>query len=385
MNIQEKTQKKRNDMINLRKHFHKYPELGQQEYKTAKKIREELKRLEIPFISVADTGTIGLIGQGEKVIALRADMDALKIQEKNEVEYASKHPEIMHACGHDAHMAALLGAASILKKAEEELPCTVKLIFQPSEENCKGAKLMTDTGQLNDVDEIFGLHVFGDIPCGVISVEEGPRMATSDIFRVKITGKSGHAGKPHQCQDATLAGAAFVLQLQSIISREMDPVSSAVVTVGQFHSGLQYNVISGEARLEGTVRTFSVKDSKHIENSIKRIAKHTADTYGCLAEVEYISAAHPVVINEKMTTEKAKRVVMKYFPKGTLQTIPKMMLGEDFSIYQQHIPGTFAFVGAGNEEIKRAYPNHHECFDIDERAVIHAAMLYVGYVMETDK
>lgn len=384
MNIRQETEIIRNYVVNLRKHFHMYPELGMQEYETAKRIRQELTNMEIPYINVGETGIIGIIGQGNKVIALRADMDAIRVQEKNEVGYVSKNQGIMHACGHDAHMAALLGAAFILKRHEKELNSTVKLIFQPSEENCKGAKLITEAGHLDHVEEIFGLHVFGDIPCGIINVEEGPRMAASDIFKIKIFGKSGHAGKPHLCHDATVAGAALIMNLQSIVSREMDPVSTAVVTIGQFHAGSQHNVIAGEAYLEGTVRTFSVQNGKMIQKSIKRITKATVDAYNCTADIEYISSAHPAVINDKATVEIASSAANKLFPKEAIRHIPKMMLGEDFSIYQQRIPGTFAFVGAGNEELGRDYPNHHECFNIDEKAVTNATMLYVGYVMESD-
>ncbi|WP_455716628.1 M20 metallopeptidase family protein [Anaerosporobacter sp.] len=371
-----------NYIIRLRKHFHKHPELGMQEFETSKRIKEELAVMEIPFVTAAGTGVIGFIGHGPKVIALRSDMDALRIQEKNEVTYKSEVDGLMHACGHDAHMAAMLGAASILKKHEEELKCTVKLIFQPSEENCLGAKAICDGGHLDDVEEIFGLHVFGDIPCGKISIEEGPRMAASDIFRIRIIGKSGHAGKPQQCVDATIAGAATVMNLQTIISREFDPISSAVVTVGHLVSGTQHNVISGEAFIEGTARTFSTQDCRHIEQSVKRIATNTAETYNAIAHVEYMKSLHPVVMNDKRVTMTALEAAKELFAPEDIISVPKMMLGEDFSIYQQHIPGAFAFVGAGNEELGRAYPNHHECFNIDERAVLVSAQLLIGYVMK---
>lgn len=371
-----------NYIIRLRKHFHKYPELGMEEFETAKRIKEELAVMEVPFVTAASTGVIGFIGHGPRVIALRSDMDALRITEKTGVTYKSTVNGVMHACGHDAHMAALLGAATILKKYEDDLNCTVKLIFQPSEENCLGAKAICDGGHLDDVEEIFGLHVFGDIPCGKISIEEGPRMAASDIFKIRITGKSGHAGKPQQCTDATIAGAATIMNLQSIVSREFDPVHSAVVTVGHFESGTQHNVISGEALIEGTARTFSTADGKHIEQSVKRIAYNTAATYNATAHVEYMRSLHPVVMNNKRVTATVLEAAKELFEEEDIVSIPKLMLGEDFSIYQQQIPGAFAFVGAGNEELGRAFPNHHECFNIDERAVLVSTQLLVGYVMK---
>lgn len=374
-----------NYVVRLRKHFHMYPELGMEEYETSKRIKEELTNMEIPYVAAGETGVIGFIGRGNKVIALRTDMDALRIQEKNEVAYASKHDGIMHACGHDAHMAALLGAADILKRHEDELKCTVKLIFQPSEENCLGAKMICDGGHLDDVEAIFGLHVFGDIPCGKISIEEGPRMAASDIFKIKIKGKSGHAGKPQQCVDATVAGAATVLNLQSIMSREFDPIDSAVVTIGHFTSGTQHNIISGEAYIEGTARTFSHADAKHIEESVKRISISTAACYNASAYIEYKRSLHPVVINDEEVTVIAKEAAKKLFKEEDIIHIPKMMLGEDFSVYQQRVPGVFAFVGAGNESLGRAFPNHHECFNIDEKAVLNSTSLFVGFVMEINQ
>ena len=382
MDIKKEVDMIANYIIRLRKHFHMHPELGMEEFETSQRIKEELVNMEIPFINVGQTGVIGIIGEGEHVIALRADMDALKIQEKNEVAYRSVNPGMMHACAHDAHTAALLGAASVLKKYEHLLHCTIKLIFQPAEELSIGAKMIADSGHLDDVKEIFGVHIFGDIPVGKISIEEGMRMAASDHFLIRIAGKSGHAGKPHQCVDATLAGAALVMNLQSIISREFDPVDSAVLTIGHFSSGTQHNVISGEAFLEGTVRTFSNEAAKHIERSIRRIALNTATTYGAVAHVDYKSSMHPEVRNESRVTEIARRGAAKIFSKDDMVHVPKMMLGEDFSIYQQRIPGTFAFVGGGNEALGRAYPNHHECFNIDEKACLNATMLHVAFAME---
>ena len=382
MDIRKEVDMIANYIIRLRKHFHMHPELGMEEVETAQRIREELANMEIPFIKVGQTGVIGIVGKGDHVIALRADMDALRVQEKNDVAYKSCNDGIMHACGHDAHVAALLGAAAILKKHESELSCTIKLVFQPAEELSLGAKMILDSGNLDDVDAIFGLHVFGDMPVGQISIEEGSRMAASDRFKIHITGKSGHAGKPHQCTDATLVGAAIVMNLQSVISREINPIDSAVVSVGHFESGKQHNVISGEATLEGTVRTFSNETAKHIEASVRRIALSTANTYGAVAHVEYHKSLHPEVKNEAAITQIARSAAEKVFPKESLVHVPRMMLGEDFSIYQQRIPGVFAFVGAGNEALGRAYPNHHECFNIDERACLIGAMLHVAFAME---
>ena len=373
-------------VVKLRKHFHRHPELGLHEYETSKKIKEELDKIGVSYSEIAETGVIAVIGNGEgRKIALRADMDALALTENTGVSYSSQNKGIMHACGHDAHIAALLGAASILKKYEEEISGEVHLIFQPSEENCVGAKLIVEEGALTEIDEIFGLHVFGDIECGKISIEEGPRMASSDIFKIKISGKAGHAGKPHQCIDASVVCAAIVLNLQSIISREINPLESAVVTIGHISSGTQHNIISGEAIIEGTVRSFSVNVAKEIEKSIKRIVYSTAAAYGATAAIDYNLSAHHAVVNDKEATITALDAASKIFKNGELISIPKMMLGEDFSIYQKRIPGVFAFVGAGNDEMGRDYPNHSDKFNIDEKAVVIATALYAAYAFEAVK
>lgn len=385
MDINKEVEQLSNYVVRLRKHFHKHPELSMMEYETSRRIKEELLNMEIPFVAVGETGVIGFVGRGDKVVALRADMDALKIKEKTTVGYKSVNEGVMHACGHDAHMASLLGAADILKRHEGELKCTVKLIFQPSEENCLGARMICDQGHMDDVDVIFGLHVFGDIPCGKISIQSGPRMAASDIFKITIRGRSGHAGKPHQCTDATIAGAALVMNMQTIISREFDPISAAVVTIGHFTSGSQHNIISGEAYIEGTARTFSHEEGRHIEKSVKRIAQNTGQTFNATVDVDYQRSLHPVVINEEKTTEIAVQAAKKLFPEEAFLDLPRMFLGEDFSVYQQRVPGVFAFVGAGNESLGRAFPNHHDQFNIDEKAVVNSTKLFVGFVMEINK
>lgn len=384
VDIKKETKLISNYIINLRKEFHKYPELSMKEYETSKRIKAELKKANIPYVDGVKTEVIATLGKnGDKTIALRADMDALPITENTDAPYTSKNPGIMHACGHDAHMASLLGAALILKKYEDLLPGKIILVFQPSEENSLGAKLVCEHGYLDEVEEIFGLHVFGDIECGKISLESGYRMAASHKFKINIKGKAGHAGKPHQCIDATLVCAATVMNLQSIVSREINPIDSAVITIGHMQSGSTHNIISGEAIIEGTVRVFSPSTAKHIKESIKRVAYSTAASYGATATVEYDISSHPAVINDEEVTEIALNGAKKIFKENQFISVPRMMLGEDFSIYQKKIPGVFAFVGGGNEEIGRDYPNHNEKFNIDENAVLISTKLYLAYVLET--
>lgn len=382
IDIRNETEKINDDLIRLRRHFHKYPELSMKEYKTAEKIRDELDCLGIPYENVGETGIVGTVGQGRHAIALRADMDALQIQEKNECEFVSQNPGIMHACGHDAHMASLLGAAKILKKYEKDLGICIKLVFQPSEENGEGARIIMESGQLSSVKVIFGLHVFSDIPCGIINVEAGERMAAADFFRIRLIGKSGHAGKPHLSRDAAVAGAALLLNLQTIVSREIDPISTAVVTVGHFSAGTQSNIIAGEAVLEGTIRTFSENDTLIVRRAIARISEATSHSYSCRSELEFVGSTNSAVINDASVTEVAESAARKLFPVDSIRKYQKLMLGEDFAVYQKSIPGVFAFVGAGEASQEVVFPNHHERFSIDEQAILNATMLYVGFAVE---
>lgn len=385
MDIKQEVEKVRDYMIDVRRYFHQHPELGLCEYETSHKIKEELDKLQIEYTSAAKTGIVAEIGTGDYVIALRSDMDALKITEANDIPYKSENEGLMHACGHDAHMAALLGAARVLKVHEDKLHVRVRLIWQPSEEDCEGAKRICSEGHLKAVQEIFGLHVFGDMEVGTVSIEPGPRMAATDMFTISIYGRGGHAGKPHQCVDATVVAAAVTLNIQSIISRETNPINSAVITIGRLSSGTQYNIISGEAVLEGTVRTFSESESIRIQEAIKRMACQTAEAYGAKAKVDYRSLRHPAVINDEAISLSAREGAAELLGESTLVHIPKMMLGEDFSFYQQEVPGVFAFVGAGASDADKRFPNHHPLFNIDEEALVISGLLYVMYVFKRQK
>ena len=380
MEIRREIEGMRDYLLNLRHHFHAHPEGSLQEYETSRYIQNQLEAMGIEYHIIGGTGIVGTIGKKGNMIALRADMDALPVREKNQVEYCSRVPGMMHACGHDVHMAGLLGAARLLKRHEEELSCQVRLLFQPGEEVCRGAMLMIEGGALENVKQIFGLHVFADMPFGTVSIEEGPRMAATDVFRIVIQGKSGHAGKPHQCVDATVAAAALVMNLQSIVSRETDPVEPVVLTVGSFHSGTTYNIISGEAVLEGTIRSFSKEAADRVKASIDRTVEATAMTYRASAHVEYRKNTHPAVQNDPEVCRIALRGARKVFPRQAIIKRPQMMLGEDFSNYQLFVPGAFAMLGGGNARADMAYPNHHEKFNVEEDTVLCAAMLYGAYV-----
>lgn len=370
--------------------LHRIPEASLQEYKTSEYIETALRDLGIESFRLDKTGCIALLGgkqtkgklkTGDQAgrpytIALRADIDGLALTEETGLPFSSRHDGFMHACGHDGHAAGLLGAAAILKEWEEELPIRVKLIFQASEENTVGAKRLIDLGVLKDVDLVFGLHLFSDIPSGIISVDPGPRMAQTDRFHIRFLGRGGHAAKPQLCLDATVMAAGFVTDLQSLVAREIDPLESAVATVGSFHSGSQYNVISGQADLEGTCRCYSPQISGKLEEGIRRRALASAVSLGGQAQVTYTAACHPPVVNDPSFAAGLLATGKKRMRPEEFQTVGPLMLGEDFSWYQKYLPGVFAFVGCGQPG-QTVYPNHHPRFCIDPEALSRACLLHL--------
>lgn len=384
MDIRQEVEKIRDKIIAWRQWFHRHPELGFCEEKTSTKIKEILTELGIKFEVVAGTGVVAMLGQGERQLALRADIDGLKVKEATGLLYTSEEPGQMHACGHDGHIAGLLGAAAVLKAHEAELSCRVKLIFQPSEENAQGAAKMIEEGVLDGVDEIFGLHLFSHIPFGQVDISAGPRMAISDWFDIEITGKGGHAGKPQECIDATVAAASLVMNLQTITSRRLNPVKSAVVTIGKLESGTAANVISGEAHLSGTVRTYSIEDSTLVKECMEEMLHGTEFIYGVKTSMNYRQGSHPAVVNDTSICARMYDVLVDILGQEAIVESDKLMLGEDFSCYQAMIPGVFAFVGVGNDE-ETSYPNHHPGFAMPEEAPLVGAVLHLAFVLSEGK
>ena len=381
--IRQEAERAFDDVVGYYRALHRIPEPSFEEYKTTEYIREKLKEMSIEPMSLDKTGCIAYIGSSRDrtpVIALRADIDGLPVKEETGCSFASVHEGRMHACGHDGHMAALLGAAGVLKSMEKDLPVRVKLIFQASEEKADGALRLLERGVTDDVDAIFGLHLFSDIPTGVISLEEGPRMAQTEFFKVIFTGKGGHAAKPHLTVDATLMASAFVLDLQTLVSRETDPTDAAVVTIGSFRSGSQYNVISEEAVLEGTCRCYSSEISNRLEAGIRRKAESAALSYRGSAKVEYIGACHPPVSNDGDLTRKINSTARLMLGEEKFRSVKPLMLGEDFAWYQTKVPGAFAFVGCGKPG-QPVYPNHHGRFAIDPPALKDALLMHLSAVL----
>lgn len=370
------------ELIQIRRNLHMWPETGLAEEKTTNLIIEYLDKWQVSYERLEPTGVVAWIGTGEKpVIGLRADMDALALTEQNDISYASKREGYMHGCGHDAHTAGLLGAVYGLKQLESSLIGTVKFIFQPAEEICKGANRVLESGLVDDVDKLLGLHVFADIPYGKMSIEPGPVMAQTDRFEIRLYGKGGHAAKPQQCVDATVMAASLVMNLQTIVSRQVNPVDTAVLTVGRLQSGSQYNIISGEAIMEGTVRSFSEDTAKAIFASMKEMVEYTAKLYGGKGKLIVYPTSHPSLINDPAIAKEAREAMAELFGEASLFSAEQLMLGEDFSNYQKKIPSAFGFVGGGRmEEVN--YPNHHPKFDIDERCIATMAKCYGGFALK---
>jgi len=377
MKVKQLAEKYNAYAVEMRREFHMNPEPSMKEYRTQKRIMEELDKIGIENHAAGGILTGKAPG---KTVALRADIDALDLQELNDVPYKSQNDGFMHGCGHDGHAAGLLTAAKILKDMEQEFSGTVKFLFQPGEENAKGAFAMIDDGALDNVDGLFGLHIWNDCEVGKISTEAGPRMASAGIFNIKVHGKGGHGSMPHQGVDAIVVGAAILMNLQSIVSREISPLDPAVLSIGIFNAGTRFNVMAGEAYLEGTTRCFSLEVNDAFEAQIKRVVESTAKAYRAEAVLDYKQLVLPT-INDPALSKLAQAAAISLVGEEGNITFEKTTGGEDFSFYSKHVPTVFAFVGAQNKEKIEYFPHHHPKFDIDEDALSIASGLYAQFAL----
>lgn len=386
MNVFQEVKKHEAYAVEMRRYFHKHPELSWKEYNTAEKIREELTKMGIPWVAAAELGTVATIqGDREKpVIGLRCDIDALPIQEVKDLPFRSENDGVMHACGHDAHIAMLLLAAKVLAEHKDELHCTVKLIFQPAEEASTGALKVLDAGLTDDLDTVAGMHIFPYLPTGTISVEAGPRYTSAGFMRIKIIGKSGHGAMPQFVVDPIYVGAKVVDALQSLASRETNPNDTVVVSVCTFHSGTLANIFAETAELSGTVRTFNPQLAKELPEMIERVIKHTCEAYRASYEFDYYVNI-PATINDERCSEIAAKSVKKILGEEGLTTYYKTPGGEDFSYFLERFPGVYAFVGCGNEEKDTCYSLHHDHFDVDEDSLVNGAAFYVQYLLDAQE
>lgn len=383
MKIKELAKKNKQYVINMRREFHMYPEPSMKEFRTSKRIVEELEKVGIPCGVMGQTGVAAVIDGSKpgKTVALRADIDALELQELNEIPYKSKNDGLMHGCGHDGHAAMLLGAARILNEIKDEFCGKGKLIFQPGEEIAQGAAKMIKEGVMEGVDGVFGIHLWSGIECGSVSLEAGPRMAATDLFKILVKGRGGHGSMPHQGIDAVVAASSIVMNLQSIVSREISPLESVVVSVGKIESGTRFNVIAGEAELTGGTRCFSTKIRNELPHMIERIAKNTAASYKAEAEVEYTLGTAPV-INDEISVNIGQGAVEKILGREALVHFEKITGGEDFSLFMEKAPGAFALVGIANKQKDTCYPHHYGKFNMDEEALEIGCALYAQYAVD---
>lgn len=374
------------ELIEFRRDLHMHPELSFKEYRTTEKIKDKLISLGIEIIDIGlETGVVGLLrGKGDgPVIALRGDIDALPIRELTNVAYKSKIDGVMHACGHDIHTTSVIGAAVILAGMKEELEGNVIFVFQPAEEINKGAKLMVEKGLFTDVraDLIFGLHNNPEIPWGKIAIKKGGLMAAVDTIRIKVRGKGGHGAIPNATRDPIIAASAMLMNLQTIVSRNVSPLDSAVISIGTFHSGTANNVIPELVEISGTVRSFSPEVREMLPKRIKAVLESTAQAYMVEAELEYIFDLPAVFNDEEMTKLAYDAATEIVGEEGIVDPIPSMG-GEDFSIFTQKIPGFFFWLGVGNKEKDMNYVWHNPRFDGDDRAIIYASTVMSNMVLK---
>lgn len=355
----------------IRHAIHKNPEQSGQEFATTQLIKEylaahEIKILEIPL----KTGVIAEIGNQTKcpIVALRADIDALPIQEATDLAFASENPGVMHACGHDFHTASLLGAATLLKEQEAQLKGKVRLIFQPAEEINQGGTAMVKAGAVNDVAAILGFHNKPDLPVGTFGIKSGPLMAAVDQFKVKIKGIGTHAAAPQNGSDPIVTACQIVSSLQAIVSRHVSPISPSVLSVTHIEGGNTWNVIPESVFLEGTIRTFFEADQQKIKQLFEKTIQHVTSIYGQIGEIEWI-AGPPVVMNNPELTEIVKETTATF---ASIVQPELTMGGEDFANYQREVPGFFAFIGTNSP-----FEWHHPSFTIDDAALPYAIQYYV--------
>ncbi len=372
------------DLVEIRRDFHMYPELSYQEENTPRKVADFLSALGLEVrTGVGGRGVVGTL-RGSKpgpTLALRADFDALPIQDEKQVDYKSRIPGVMHACGHDVHTTTLMGVAKVLSEVREHLAGNVVFIHQFAEEVAPGGALpMIEDGCLDGVDVIYGAHVWSGIPIGQVGVTYGYMMAATDDFEIEITGKGGHGATPHLTVDSLVTGSQLVLNLQQIVSRRVNPLKPAVLTVGSFVSGNAYNVIPNTAQLMGTVRTFDEEVRDLMEEELKAVVQATCQAVGATAKVHYLRG-YPAVWNHEEPTRVVESRAKELLGEGQVFHMEPIMGGEDFSYYLQKVPGSFFFVGGANPELGAEYPHHHPKFDVDEKAMLVAGQVFLSTVL----
>jgi amidohydrolase len=388
--LQQKATSYYDQMVAIRRHLHRHPELSYQEHETTQFIIDELQDLEIAVDRPLETGCVGVIEGGkssDRVVALRADIDALPISEEgsHKKDFMSQNGGVAHCCGHDSHSANLLGTARILNDLREEIEGTVLLVFQPGEEKLPGGgRLLCETGYLQDkgVDVIYGLHSNPNLEPGKIAIRKGPLMARPDEFKIEIFGKGGHAASPHLATDPIVMASQVVNQMQTIVSRNVNPTESAVVTVGKIQGGSAHNIIPEKVEMIGTVRTFGQETAEMIKNRIEAILKGVTEASGGAYSFDF-DYGYPAVINTDWATDLVIDSANKLLGNENVMMMEDpIMAGEDFAFYQQEFPGVFFFLGSGREETGSTYSWHHPQYNVDEECFKTGAALMASLVFQ---
>lgn len=387
MNFATRAQEIRDEIITNRRHFHKNPELSMQEIETTKYLANELTKMGIEVQTFDDYyGLIATIKGGKegKTVLLRADIDALPITENSGVDFESVNSGVMHACGHDCHTSMLLGAAKLLNEKRDELPGTVKLLFQSGEELFVGSHYYWDRGHLNDVDAAFGVHVWPSIPSGTMAIMDGYLMASCDNFILTVSGKAAHGSTPHLGNDAIVAASAAIVNIQGIVSRLNNPIEPLVVTIGTVKAGTQFNIIADTVVMEGTIRAYNPESKDLAIREIERIANQTAQNFGCSASFRFANESEGPVHNRDFAlNELARNSARKLYGEEVLKETTKAMGSEDFAYIMEKIPSSlFIFLGCLDEETGCTAPVHNEKFKINEDILPKGAAMYAQFAAD---
>lgn len=382
--IKDYTKEDHDYVVDLRRYFHANPELPRQEYNTASKIEEELDKLGIEHKRVAETGVYAVLKGSKpgKTIVLRADIDALPLQEEHQCPYKSLNDGVMHACGHDAHAAGLLGAARVLSRLKNEICGEVRFVFQQAEEIGYGARQFVDGGYLNGANRSFGIHVSSSIEVGKIAIVPGPNNASVDWFKISVKGLKAHVSTPQKGVDALYIASQIVVSVQALVSRMASPMENVLIGIGKLNAGTAYNIVAGHAELEGTLRCLTPQMREEKKAQIEAVAKNVASMYGGEVSVEWKDFTSPLVNDLESSLEAQKVAARVLGEKNVITTKEPSLGGDDFAEFINVVPGVYAYVGTGNDAIPETVVAHHnEVFDIDEGGLFVSVEMYSAYAI----
>ena len=384
MDIKSLAEQYNDYIIERRRYYHSCPELSGQEIHTTEALKADLEAMGVE-VELCKTchGLVGTIKggkPGKAVVALRSDTDALPVEEKTGLPFASENPGVMHACGHDNHMAMLLGAAKILCEVKDELEGNVKLLFQAAEETCFGAEYYVQQGVLDGVDAIYGQHIWAGLEAPYLNVQPGVRMASCDNFTITVEGSSTHGSTPHLGTDAIVAAASIIMNIQTIVSRNNDPLNALVVSIGEIHGGQRFNILANKVVMEGTCRTHSREMRGKIEPLLRRICEDTAAAFGAKAELKYDAFPSPVINDHDDLNQIAHDAAVKLYGEEGIKEMPRVMGSEDFAYFMDVVPGIFGFLGSRDAEHQAS--NHNDCYDVPEDVLKRGAAMHAQFAAD---